>query len=502
MSEFSDLRPTEKCGIIGAAATAPVAADLYYGLRILQHRGQESAGLAVFEGEVRAKRGMGLVHEVFTKEDLMNLRGNVGIGHVRYSTTGSSVLDNAQPIVVRTSFGDIALAHNGDIANAAEIREELSKKGWAFMTTSDSEVIVRLLANEIANSGDVRRALREFTKRLVGSYSLVLLIKDTVYAIRDPLAVRPLCIGQGDGSTLVASESVVFETLGYRFLRDLRPGEIVELRPDGFESYRLPHPLHPAHCMFEWVYFARPDSVLDGRLVYDARVRIGEQLAREHPVPADVVIPVPESGRAQAQGYSQTSGLPVVEGLIKNRYIERTFIMPEQEEREVGVLLKLNPIQSAVKGKRIVLIDDSIVRGTTIRKIVQMLRRAGALEVHVRIGCPPIRFPCYLGIDMKTRDQFIANERTVEEIAEFITANSLGYLSMSGLIAALERTKDDLCLGCLTGLYPVPIPGERQRKETPLEMFAEAAEEEASELGAEAPPPTEAEAFSGRPRKP
>ncbi len=472
-SEYSDLRPREKCGIIGCAGTQPVANDLYYGLRILQHRGQESAGLAVYDGEVRAKRGMGLVHEVFSKEDIATFRGNAGIGHVRYSTTGSSVLDNAQPIVVRTAYGEVALAHNGDISNAGELREELSKKGWAFMTSSDSEVIVRLLANEIANTGDVHRALKEFTNRLVGAYSLALLIKDTVYAVRDPLAVRPLCVGEGNGNMMISSESVVFDALGYKFIRDLKPGEIVELRPGGFESYRLPHPTHTAHCMFEWVYFARPDSVLDGRLVYDARVKIGEQLAREHPVEADIVVPVPESGRAQAQGYSQVSGLPVVEGLIKNRYIERTFIMPEQSDREIGVLLKLNPIRSAVKNRRVVLIDDSIVRGTTIRKIVQILRQAGASEVHVRIGCPPIRSPCYLGIDMKTRDQFIANERTVEEIAEFITADSLGYLSMKGMIAALKHPREDLCLGCLTGEYPVPIPGERIRKERPLEVFAE-----------------------------
>lgn len=474
-SESSDPRPKEKCGIIGCAATGPVTPDLYYGLRILQHRGQESAGLAVYDGEIRAKRGMGLVHEVFSKEDLMELRGNSGIGHVRYSTTGSSVIENAQPIVVKTSYGEIALAHNGDIANSGEIREELSKKGWAFMTTSDSEVIVRLLANELVNTGDVKRALKEFTNRLVGAYSLALMINGTVYAIRDPLAIRPLCIGEGNGRFMIASESVVFDALGFKFIRDLKPGEIVELRPDGFESMRLPHPNHTAHCMFEWVYFARPDSILDERLVYDARVKIGEQLAREYPVEADIIVPVPESGRAQAQGYAQVSGIPVVEGLIKNRYIERTFIMPDQQDREIGVMLKLNPIRSAVKNKRIVLIDDSIVRGTTIRKIVQILRQAGAREVHVRIGCLPIRFPCYLGIDMKTRDQFIANEKTVPEIADFITADSLGYLSMKGLIAALKHPRADICIGCLTGEYPVPIPGEKMRKERPLEMFAEPA---------------------------
>jgi len=483
VSEFSDLRPREKCGIIGCSGDSPIATDLYYGLRILQHRGQESAGIAVYDGEVRAKRGMGLVHEVFTKEDLGGLPGLAGIGHVRYSTTGSSVLENAQPIVVRTAYGDIALAHNGDISNAAELREELSKKGWAFMTTSDSEVIVRLLANELVNNGgDARRALKEFTNRLVGAYSLALLIKDTVYAVRDPLAIRPLCVGQGNGRMMIASESVVFDALGFKFIRDLKPGEIVELAPTSFEGYRLPHPAHTAHCMFEWVYFARPDSVLDGRLVYDARVKIGEQLAREHPVEADIVVPVPESGRAQAQGYSQVSGFPVVEGLIKNRYIERTFIMPEQADREVGVLLKLNPIRSAVKNKRVVLIDDSIVRGTTIRKIVQMLRVAGAREVHVRIGCPPIRSPCYLGIDMKTRDQFIANEKTVPEIGAFITADSLGYLSLKGLITALKHPRSDMCLGCLTGEYPIAIPGERVRKERPLEVFGQATPPEPTKI--------------------
>ncbi len=472
-SEYSDLRPRDKCGIIGCAGTSPVATDLYYGLRVLQHRGQESAGIAVYEGEIRAKRGMGLVHEVFSKEDVMGFRGTSGIGHVRYSTTGTSVLENAQPIVARTSYGEIALAHNGDIVNADEIREDLSKKGWAFMTSSDSEVIVRLLANELVTTGDPRRALKQFTNRLNGAYSLALLINDTVYAIRDPLAIRPLSIGERDGMMMIASESVAFDTLGYKFIRDLKPGEIVELHPRGFESFRLAHPTHTAHCMFEWVYFARPDSVIDGRLVYDARVKIGEQLAKEHPVEADIVVPVPESGRAQAQGFAGISGYPVVEGLIKNRYIERTFIMPEQSEREVGVMLKLNAIKSAVKHKRVVLIDDSIVRGTTIRKIVQILRQAGAREVHVRIGCPPIRSPCFLGIDMKTRDQFIANEKTVPEIAEFITADSLGYLSLRGLIAALKHPRDDLCIGCLTAEYPVPIPGEKMRKERPLELFAE-----------------------------
>jgi len=467
------LKPNEKCGIIGVQGKGPVASTIYFGLRILQHRGQESAGMAVCDdGEVRSHRGMGLVHEVFTRDHLDELAGTAGIGHVRYSTTGSSVIENAQPITCMSSIGDIALAHNGDIVNADALRADLQKKGWAFMTSSDSEVIIRLLANEIAQTGDVERAMREFTNALVGAYSLVLLIKDTVYAVRDPLAVRPLCIGEVDGTMVVASEGVVFDTLGGKFLRDLKPGEIVKLTPGGFESYRLPHPAHTAHCMFEWVYFARPDSVIDERLAFDVRTRIGEALAREHPVEADIVVPVPESGRAQAQGYGRESGLPVVEGLIKNRYIERTFIMPEQTDREIGVQLKLNPIKSVIKGKRVVLVDDSIVRGTTIRKIVEILRDAGALAVHVRIGCPPIRAPCYFGIDMKSREQFVANGRTVEEIREFITADTLGYVSHEGLVRSIDHPESDLCLGCLTGVYPMEIPGEKFRGLEPLESFA------------------------------
>ncbi len=470
---FRALKPTEKCGIFGIASTRPVASQIYYGLRILQHRGQESAGIAVYDGEIRARRGMGLVHEVFSQDDLEALSGKAGIGHVRYSTTGSSVIENAQPITCMSSAGDIALAHNGDIVNADAIRADLQRRGWAFMSSSDSEVAVRLLANEIARTGDVDRAMREFTARLNGAYSLVLLVKDTVYAIRDPLAVRPLCIGTVNGSYVVASESVVFDTLGGKFLRDLKAGEVVKLRPDGFESFRLPHPPNPAHCMFEWVYFSRPDSVLDGRLVYDARVRIGGELARESPVDADIVVPVPESGRAQAQGFSRASGLPVVEGLIKNRYIERTFIMPDQRDRELSVLLKLNPIRPAVKGKRLVLVDDSIVRGTTIKKIVRILRDAGAREVHLRIGCPPIRAPCFLGIDMKTRDQFIANGREVEQIRAFVGADSLAYLSLPGLMKALQHPREDLCLGCLLGEYPIEIPGEKVRGVRRLEMFGD-----------------------------
>lgn len=474
MADPHDDHPNCNCGIMGAISTGEdVVVDLFYGLRVLQHRGQESAGLAVFDGGINCKKAMGLVHEVFSPEDLSEMSSHVGIGHVRYSTEGASALENAQPIMASSIAGDIALAHNGEIVNASELRRELQRRGWAFMTSTDSEVIVRLLANEIIRTRDINQALREFTSKLIGSYSLVLLIGDRLFAIRDPLAIRPLCYGRKDGMYIVASESVVFDTLGARFIRDLRPGEILELTPEGIHSTRLPHPNNTAHCMFEWVYFSRPDSVIDGRLVYDVRVRIGEELAREHPAEADLVVPVPDSGRAHAFGFAEAAGLRLVEGLIKNRYIERTFIMPNQEDRDIGVHLKLNAVRSLLQGKRVVLIDDSIVRGTTMKKIVKLVREAGAREVHVRIGCPPIRAPCYLGIDMKTRDQFVANGREVAEIREYLGADSLGYVSIKGLVKAIGMSAGDLCLGCLLAEYPVQVPGERMRPQRRLDLFLE-----------------------------
>ncbi len=474
MSEALDDHPRCNCGIMGAVSQdGNVVTDIFYGLRVLQHRGQESAGIAVFEGEMNCKKAMGLVPEVFSAEALSNMAGRVGIGHVRYSTEGASALENAQPIVASSIAGEIALAHNGEVVNAPELRRGLQRKRWAFITSTDSEVIVRVLANEIIRTKDVNQALKEFTSKLVGSYSLVLLVGDRLFAIRDPLAIRPLSYGRKDGTHIVASESVVFDTLGAKFIRDLRPGEIIELTPDGVKSTRLPHPNNTAHCMFEWVYFSRPDSVLDGRLVYDTRVRIGQEIAREHPVEADMVVPVPDSGRAHAFGFAEAMRLPMVEGLIKNRYIERTFILPDQKERDIGVHLKLNAVRSLLQGKRVVLIDDSIIRGTTMRKIVRLVRDAGAREVHVRIGCPPVRAPCYLGIDMKTRDQFVANGRSVEQIQDYMGADSLAYVSIQGLVNAIGMSQEDLCLGCLTGVYPVQIPGEKVRPQRRLDLFLE-----------------------------
>jgi amidophosphoribosyltransferase len=428
--------PQDECGVFAIASISNTSVDIFYALRVLQHRGQESAGIAVYNNGIKVIKGMGLAHQALKAEDVKNLKGDRGIGHVRYSTFGSSTIENAQPIVVSTNYGDIALCHNGEIVNADKIMDELKKKGWAFITSSDSEIAVRLLANDIANTGDPVKSLKNLMAMLQGSYSMTLMIDNRVFAIRDPLGVRPLCVGRTKGGYAAASESVVFDTLGGEFIRDVEPGEIVE-----------------------------------GKLVYEVRRRIGQQLAKEQPVQADVVVPIPDSGRSHAIGYAEVSGIQYSEGLMKNRYVERTFIMPEQSERTTNVMLKLNPLKSVIKDKRVVLVDDSIVRGTTIRQIVQIVRNAGAKEVHVRVGSPPIRAPCYFGIDMKTREQFAATGRTIEEIGKMITADSIGYISVDGLVEAIGLPYGDLCLGCLTEEYPMSVPGEKVRYQKKLDSF-------------------------------
>ncbi|QLH75236.1 MAG: amidophosphoribosyltransferase [Methanomassiliicoccales archaeon] len=463
--------PKHFCGVVGFALSCDAVPHLKKGLRVIQHRGQEAAGIAVSNGRsIRYLRGMGLVHEVLSGHNFNALSGNKGIGHVRYSTTGSSCSENCQPITVTTMAGDIALAHNGDIVNADKLRQRLQSEGWAFLTTTDSEIIVRMMATELSMNPDPVRAIKNVMKVIEGAYSLTILVGDRVFGVRDPLGFRPLCIGRFPEGYALASESAVFDVMGGEFVRDVAPGEIVELTHTGFTSTKTPSPSHRAHCMFEWVYFARPDSVLDGKEVYRVRKNLGHILAKEQPADADVVVAVPDSGRAHALGFSETSGIPYEEGFMKNRYIERTFIMPEQTQRDEGVLLKLNPIISTMKGRRVVIVDDSIVRGTTMRKIVQMTRRAGAKEVHVRIGCPPIIAPCYYGIDMKTREQFAAINRTFEDIARLITADSVGYTSLKGLVQALEVDENDLCLACITGEYPTSIAGEKMRFQKKLEL--------------------------------
>jgi amidophosphoribosyltransferase len=461
-----------KCGVVGISCDRNVAGMLYASLRIMQHRGQNSAGIAVSsDGEtIKAVKGLGLAHEVFNQENISSLTGRSGIGHVRYPTTGEDMLENVQPLVLSSAFADVALGHNGDLVNSQKLREKLENEGWAFFSTTDTELVLRLIVNELKDTRDPVKAIRNALKRVEGGYAFALMIGSRVFGIRDPYAIRPLVLGKIPGGYAIASESVVFDMLGGKIVRDLLPGEIVEIMPSDYISYMMTSS-EKAHCMFEYVYFARPDSTMDGRSVFEVRREIGRVLAREKPVKADVVIPVPDSGRTHALGFSEVSGIPVCEGLMKNRFIERTFIMPDQEARELSVRMKLNPIKPVIEGKRVVVIDDSIVRGTTMRSIVQMLRDAGAREVHVRIGCPMIIAPCYYGIDMKTRDQFIALGKSEKEIAAELTADSVGYISVEGLVRAIGYRESELCLGCITSEYPTKIPGERMRFQRSIESF-------------------------------
>ena len=416
-------------------------------------------------------RGMGLVNEVFSVDSIKKLNSNVGIGHVRYSTAGSSTINNAQPFLIHGSVGDMAIGHNGEIANALDLKSFLEMQGISFNTESDSEVIIRLLSYNISKMGNVIEGIKKTMSMLIGSYSLVLMINNRVFAIRDPNAIRPLVLGEVDGSFGVASESVAFDTLNGKTIRDLKPGEILELTENGPVSYGYMDNEHTAHCMFEYVYFARADSIIDGKSVYEVRKNLGRTLAKESPADADIVVPVPDSGRTHALGYAEESQLPFVEGLMKNRYVDRTFIIPDQMGRIQEIQLKLNPVKEVIKGKKIVLVDDSIVRGNTMKKIVNLLKSSGAKEVHVRIGSPPIVAPCYLGIDMKTRSEFIASGKSIEEIRKIINADSLAYLSIDGLIKAIGFPKEDMCLGCLTSIYPVKIKGEKYRDQKSLDNF-------------------------------
>ncbi|MEM0127476.1 MAG: amidophosphoribosyltransferase [Thermoplasmatales archaeon] len=453
-------RPGEFCGIVALAERVPVGYRLIQSLRIIQHRGQESAGISlILNGKAKTIKGMGLVNEVFSGIKLERDDG-LGIGHIRYSTSGSSVIENAQPLYANIGKYEISIGHNGEIVNAPEIREKLESKGYSFSTNSDTEVILKLLSIELSRSSDPIKAISASFKKLIGAYSLDIMINGRVFVARDPNGIRPLVIGTTEYGYGGASESVVFDQLGGKMLRDVLPGEIVEITKGGFKSYRFADEAKDAHCMFEYVYFARPDSIMDGRNVFAVRYELGKMLARESNVEADYVIPVPDSGRSHAMGYAEESGIPFTEGLIKNRYIDRTFIMPEQSGREHEIYIKLNPVRELIEGKRVVLVDDSIIRGNTMRRIVKLLKDNGAKEVHVRVASPPVRYPCYLGIDMKTKAQFIASNRTEEEVCESIGADSLRYLSLDGLVKAIGLGKGKLCLGCLTGRYPVRIHGD------------------------------------------
>jgi amidophosphoribosyltransferase len=447
----------EECGVFGIYGPGEdVARITFFGLYALQHRGQESAGIVTADGErLTAHTRMGLVAQVFTEEDLLGLRGHIAIGHTRYSTTGASKIYNAQPIVVRSPSCEVAVAHNGNLVNAETLREELIEQGVQFRTATDTEVIARLFCEGPGH--DVLDRIRRAMPRLQGAYSLAVATPDQLFAVRDPLGVRPLCLGRLNAAWIVASESCALATVGAQYIREIEPGEIVQIDEHGVESIQAVASPRRAMCLFEYVYFARPDSVINNRLVYLARQEMGRELAREHPADADIVIGVPDSATPGAIGYAEEAGLPYREALVKNRYIGRTFIQPDQRIREIGIQLKLNPLPEVLAGKRVVVVDDSIVRGNTTRPIVRLLRDAGAAEVHVRILAPPIAHPCYLGVDMARRAELIAARMTVPEICAHIGADSLGYLSLEGLIRAVRVSGAGLCQGCFTGQYPVPV---------------------------------------------
>ena len=462
-TSFDELH--EECGVFGMYDFGgnDVASTIYYGLFALQHRGQESCGIAVSEtngpkGKVNSYKGMGLVNEVFTQETLDGMKGDIGVGQVRYSTAGASTRENAQPLVLNYVKGTLVLAHNGNLINANELRQELEYTGAIFQTTIDSEVIAYHIARERLTSKSVEEAVKRAAGKIKGAFSLVVMSPRKLVGARDPFGFKPLCIGKRDDAYMIASETCALETIGAEYVRDVLPGEVVTITPEGISSDTslcLPKQKE-ARCVFEYIYFSRSDSHIDGVSVYASRIKAGKFLAMDSPVEADLVVGVPESGNAAALGYSMESGIPYGTAFVKNSYVGRTFIKPKQSNRESSVRVKLNVLAEAVRGKRVIMIDDSIVRGTTSDRIVRMLREAGAIEVHVRIASPPFLWPCYFGTDIPERKQLIAYNRTVEEICEIIGADSLGYLSVDRLAEMVEELP--ICKGCFTGTYPMEPP--------------------------------------------
>jgi amidophosphoribosyltransferase len=451
------------CGIFGIDGCDDAANLTYLGLYALQHRGQESTGIVSWDGrQIHLVREMGHVSDVFKPRVLEKLPGSRALGHTRYSTAGSSVIANAQPIVVKTSMGSLGIVHNGNLTNPNEIRDRLETEGSIFQTTSDTEVILHLMAR--APRMDVVESFMLALEQVRGAYSLLLITETCLIAARDPNGFRPLLLGDRQGNPCFASESCAFDLLDARLVRELDPGEVVVARNGQVESYHLPQRPEPTRCIFEHVYFARPDSRLFGDSVAQSRLKMGARLAREAPAPADIVVPVPDSGLYAAMGYSRESGLPLEFGLTRNHYVGRTFIEPKQSIRHFGVKIKLNPVRELLAGKRVVLVDDSIVRGTTSRKIVSMVRDAGAAEIHVRISAPPTQWPCHYGIDTPTREELIASHHSVEEIRRFIEADSLAYLSLEGLLASVTGPSDSYCTACWTGDYRVPLTPRDQRQ--------------------------------------
>ncbi len=451
------------CGVFGIHGHAEAANLTYLGLHALQHRGQESAGIVTSDGtRLYAHRQMGLVQEAIDEEVLARLPGAAAIGHVRYSTAGGSYLRNAQPFAVEFGGGSMAIAHNGNLTNTEELRERLERNGSIFQSTADTELVMHLVARSTAR--EVEDRLVEALAQVRGAYSLVLLTESKLVAVRDPHGVRPLCLGRMGDAWVDASEPTAFDLIDAQFERDLDPGELIVVDDRGLRSFRPFASVAPRPCLFEYVYFARPDSTLAGRGVYDARIALGRALAREQPAPADVVVPVPDLGTPAAIGYAEESGIPFSLALVRSHYVGRTFIEPQQAIRHFGVKLKLAPVRSALTGRRVVVVDDSIVRGTTSRKIVKMIRAAGAKEVHVRISSPPTRWPCYYGIDTPTRAELIASNHSVEEIGKYVTADSIAYLSLEGLQTATQLPTE-ACMACWTGEYPIaftPPTAEKQ----------------------------------------
>jgi len=466
----------EECGVFGVYSFDghDVSGLAYNALFALQHRGQESAGIAVNNaGMIGSFKNMGLVSEVFDTSILSILQGQSAIGHVRYSTTGDSLKENAQPMVVKYRNGQIALAHNGNVTNARQIRDGLEDQGSLFQTSSDTEVILSLISRHRLKSENVIEAIKRTAKDLIGSYSLVLLTTNNLIGVRDPLGIRPLCLGKLDNSYVLASESCALDAVDAEFVRDIEPGEIIVINKSGVDSFYIDDiPEKARLCIFEHVYFARPDSIIDGASVYESRREAGKRLAIEHPVDADVVMGVPDSGLAAAMGFADQLGIHYGHGLLKNRYVARTFIQPGQGKRESSVKLKFNAMKAVVSGKRVVMVDDSIVRGTTIIKIIEMLKKAGAVEVHMRVSSPPLLHPCFYGVDISRREELIAASNSVEEIREIIGADSLGYLSVEGLRATPKESKLEFCTACLNGEYPTEL-SERHKKQAFCEVAKE-----------------------------
>jgi amidophosphoribosyltransferase len=486
---YADDHFHDECGVFGVFGHEEASKLTYLGLYALQHRGQESAGMVSSDGiDLHLHRAMGEVEEIFTPAVLANLPGNLAIGHTRYSTAGDKALLNAQPIMIDCNKGKVALGHNGNLTNAAEWRRKLEHRGSIFQTNSDTEVIVHLLARSQARN--LTGALGDALNQVEGAYSLLVLTTEELIAVRDPRGFRPLNLGKIGDTWLVASETCAFDLLNAHYVREVEPGEMVRISRSGIESIHFAPEKPRQQCIFEHVYFARPDSIIFGRSVNDSREALGRTLAKEHPANADIVVPVPDSGVPAAVGYALESRIPFRMGLIRNHYIGRTFIEPSQAIRNFGVKLKLNPVRSLIEGQRVVLVDDSIVRGTTSRKIVRMVREAGAKEVHVRISCPPTISPCYYGVDTPTREELIASSSTPEEICKFIGADSLGYVSMAGLKQAVDDTKGSYCTSCYTGVYPTDLVQLEVREGSPNGKTGEALQSNFKEDGASERPVT------------